>query len=113
MSSASKTTVSSYLHVATLLRLLVVLLLVLAPHMARLPWWESAAVVAVIGWRAWAAQRHFTMPSKWIRGALALAAFAAVYVSYGRINGQHAGVALLVVMAALKLTEKDIGTRPS
>ena len=100
-------TVNSYLHVATLLRLLVVLLLVLAPHFARLPWWETAAVLAVIGWRAWAAQRHFTMPSKWIRGALAFAAFAAVQFSYGRVNGQHAGVALLVVMAALKLTEMD------
>ncbi len=107
MSGAPKTTVTSYLHVATLLRLLVVLVLVLAPHMTRLPTWEAAAVLAVIGWRAWAARRHFTMPSKWIRGALALAAFAAVYVSYGRINGQHAGVALLVVMAALKLTEMD------
>lgn len=108
MSTAnSKSAVSSYLHVATLLRLLVVLVLVLGPHLLRLPKWEAAAVLAVIGWRAWAARRHFTMPSKWIRGALALAAFAAVYASYGRINGQHAGVALLVVMAALKLTEMD------
>jgi len=105
--TASKPVVSSYLHVATLLRLLAVLVLVLAPHLVRLPWWETAAVLAVIAWRAWAARRHFSMPGKWIRGALALVAFAAVYASYGRINGQHAGVALLVVMAALKLTEMD------
>ncbi|MES2684863.1 MAG: DUF3488 and transglutaminase-like domain-containing protein [Pseudomonadota bacterium] len=104
---AKKNTVSSYLHVATLLRLLVVLLLVLAPHMVRLPWWETAAVLAVVGWRALAARRHFAMPGKLIRAALTLAAFAAVYASYGRINGQHAGVALLVVMAALKLTEME------
>lgn len=101
------TSVSSYLHVNTLLRLLAVLLLVLAPHFARLPWWETTAVVAVVVWRAWAARRHFSMPGKWIRGALAFAAFAAVFASYGRINGQHAGVALLVVMVALKLTEMD------
>ena len=107
MSPAAKPAVSSYLHVATLLRLLAVLLLVLAPHLLRLPLWESIAVIAVLLWRGWAAQRHFTMPSKWIRGALTLAAFAAVYASFGRINGQHAGVALLVVMAALKLTEMD------
>ena len=37
------------------------------------------------------------MPSRWIRGLLAVTAFVAVFVSYGRINGQHAGVALLVV----------------
>jgi len=103
----SATTATSYLHVATLLRLLAVLLLVLAPHFVRLPWWETAAVLAVIGWRAWAARRHFTMPGKWVRAALTLAAFAAVYASYGRINGQQPGAALLVVMAALKLTEMD------
>ena len=107
MSSTSKPTVSSYLHVATLLRLLVVLVLVLAPHLLRLPLWQSGAVIAVIGWRAFAARRHFTMPGRWIRGLLAVMAFAAVFLSYGRINGQHAGVALLVVMAALKLTEMD------
>lgn len=98
---------SSYLHVSTLLRLLAVLMLVLAPHFVRLPYWETAAVLAVVAWRAWAARRHFVMPGKLIRAALALAAFAAVYASYGRINGQHAGVALLVVMVALKLTEMD------
>lgn len=101
------TSVSSYLHVNTLLRLLAVLLLVLAPHFARLPWWETAAVLAVLPWRAWAARRHFTMPGKLVRAALTLAAFAAVFASYGRINGQNAGVALLVVMTALKLTELD------
>lgn len=101
------TSVSSYLHVNTLLRLLAVLLLVLAPHFARLPWWETAAVLAVLAWRAWAARRHFTMPGKLVRAALTLAAFAAVFASYGRINGQNAGVALLVVMTALKLTELD------
>lgn len=100
-------TVSSYLHVSTLMRLLAVLLFVLAPHFTRLPAWETTAVLAVVIWRLWAARRHFTMPSKWIRGALTFAAFAAVFASYGRINGQHAGVALLVVMAALKLTEMD------
>lgn len=107
MSAAPKTTVSSYLHVATLLRLLGVLLFILAPHFVRLPWWETALVIAVVAWRAWAARRHFTMPSKWVRAVLSLAAFAAVFASYGRINGQNAGVALLVVMVALKLTEMD------
>jgi hypothetical protein len=33
---------------------------------------------------------------------VAIGAFIAVQVSYGRINGQHAGTALLVIMLALK-----------
>ena len=96
---------SAYLHLATLQRLLLVLALVLAPHAVRLPVWESVAVVVVLLWRAWAARRHQAMPGKLLRALLALAAFAGVWASYGRINGQHAGVALIVIMAALKLTE--------
>jgi protein-glutamine gamma-glutamyltransferase len=98
---------SAWLHVATLQRLLVVVALVLAPHAARLPVWETVAVALVLVWRAWAARRHQPMPGKWLRAALALAAFASVWASYGHINGQHAGVALIVVMAALKLTELE------
>lgn len=95
----------SYLPTRTLLRLLAVQALVLLPHAVRLPLWESAAVIAVLLWRSWAAFGHRTMPGKLLRAALTLAAFASVYASYGRVTGQNAGVALLVIMAALKLTE--------
>lgn len=107
MAALPATTARTYLHSTSLLRLLAVMLLVLAPHFARLPWGETAAILAVFVWRAVAARRRWRMPGKLLRAALTLAAFVGVYWSYGRINGQHAGVALLVVMAALKLTEMD------
>lgn len=107
MAALPATTARTYLHSTSLLRLLAVMLLVLAPHFARLPWGETAAILAVLVWRALAARRRWRMPGKLLRAALTLAAFVGVYWSYGRINGQHAGVALLVVMAALKLTEMD------
>lgn len=91
-------------HVS-LLRLLAVLALVLAPHLTRLPAWEIAAVLALLGWRTLAAMRQWDLPKPMLRAFLTLAAFAAVIGSYGRINGQHAGTALLVIMAALKLLE--------
>jgi transglutaminase-like putative cysteine protease len=65
----------------------------------------SLAVIAVGVWRALGAFRQWPLPPRWLKVLMVLGAFMAVYVYYGRINGQHAGAALLVVMLALKLTE--------
>lgn len=89
----------------SLWRLLAVMLLVVAPHLLRLPLWETASVFAIGVWRIAATLYQWRMPHGAIKGALAIAAFIGVYASYGRIWGQHAGVALLVIMLALKLTE--------
>jgi transglutaminase-like putative cysteine protease len=100
-----KTRADDYLAQASLLRLLAVLGLVVLPHFFRMPPWMSLGVVAIGVWRAAAALRQWPLPPTWLKVLLSLAAFAAVNLSYGRINGQHAGAALLVVMLALKLTE--------
>lgn len=89
----------------SLLRLLAVMLLVIVPHLFRLPTWEAALVLAIALWRGSAALRHWRMPHPLIKVALTLGVFAAVFATYGRIWGQNAGVALLVVMLSLKLTE--------
>jgi len=89
----------------SLWRLLAVMLLVIAPHLLRLPPWETVAVLAIGVWRIATTLHQWRMPHGAIKGALAIGAFVGVYASYGRIWGQHAGVALLVIMLALKLTE--------
>lgn len=94
-----------YLPHRTLLRLLVVLMLVIAPHLWRLPWWESAAVVSLVVWRGVASSRQWSLPPRMLKLALATAAFIGVYSVFGRVTGQNAGIALLVLMLALKLTE--------
>ena len=94
-----------YLPHRTLLRLLVVLMLVIAPHLLRLPLWEGAAILAIVVWRGLASARQWSLPPQMLKLALAVAAFAGVYAAYGRITGQNAGIALLVLMLALKLTE--------
>jgi transglutaminase-like putative cysteine protease len=101
----SKLTAGDYLARASLLRLLMVMALVIAPHLQRLHWWEAATVVGIGLWRATAAMRQWSLPAPWIRIVLAIAAFGAVSATYGRISGQTAGVALLLLMSALKLTE--------
>lgn len=107
MATLPAATAATYLHTASLLRFLAVMLLVLAPHFARIPWGETLAILAVLAWRAEAGRRRWRMPGKLVRGTLTVLAFAGVWWSYGRINGQHAGVALLLIMVALKLTEMD------
>lgn len=100
-----KTTADTWLTQGALMRLLAVLALVVAPHLVRMPPWIGAAVVAIGVWRALAALRQWSLPPQWLKIGLAILAFLTVYIGYGRVNGQHAGSALLVIMLALKLTE--------
>lgn len=94
-----------YLTQTTLLRLLVTLALVLAPHLPRLPLWESLLIVTVMVWRGLMALRQWRLPPAWLRWLVTLAAFAGVYAEFRSISGLTAGTALLSVMAALKLIE--------
>ena len=86
-------------------RVLLVLLLIAGPHMLRLPLWASALVIAMGIWRALAAQRTWPMPGALLRNLLAGLALTGVWMQYQTLNGHHAGVALLVVMLGMKLTE--------
>jgi hypothetical protein len=90
---------------AGLFRLLATLSIILVPHLQRLPIWATLLVILVVLWRGAAALRGWPMMPRIVRIGLALAAFSGVYASFGRVTGQTAGVALIVVMAALKLTE--------
>lgn len=100
-----KTTAEDWLAQASLLRLLAVLALVVAPHLLNMPAWIGAAVITLGLWRAIGALRQWPLPPQWLKVLLVLAAFAGVFAQYRGINGQHAGSALLLIMLALKLTE--------
>ncbi len=100
-----QTTAGTYLAQSSLLRLLAVLALVVAPHLTRMPPWIGAIVAALAVWRALAALRQWPLPPQWLKVLFAIAAFVAINAAYGRVNGQHAGTALLVIMLGLKLTE--------
>lgn len=101
----SITTADDYLSRNALLRLLAVLALVLAPHLVRIPVWLAIGIVAIGLWRATATLRQWALPPRWLKVAMVVIGFLAVTFSYGRLNGQHAGTALLITMLALKLTE--------
>lgn len=94
-----------YLTQTTLLRLLAVLALVLAPHVAHLPIWEVLLLAAIMGWRALISLRQWRMPSTLLKSLIAFGCLIAVYANFHSISGLTAGTALLSVMAALKLLE--------
>ncbi len=98
---------TDFLPRAVMLRLLAVLAIVLTPHLVILPWWERLLVGAIMLWRLVATLRQWPALPRWLRIGLTVGAFAGVYFSFGNISGQYPGVALLTVMACLKLTEMD------
>jgi len=81
------------------------LALVLAPHGLRLPLWVSGLFAMLCLWRLWNARRGDRLPSRWAVVAISLAILPGVYFSYGTLTGRAAGVALLTLLAGIKLLE--------
>lgn len=85
--------------------LLVTLLVVTAPHASRLPVWLVAVVGLAFGWRALVRIGRMSAPPRWLVPPLAAAGSFAVFLQYGTVFGRDAGIALLCLMAGLKLLE--------
>ncbi|MGH8618808.1 MAG: transglutaminase TgpA family protein [Burkholderiales bacterium] len=89
----------------SVLWLVAALAMVAAPHLERLPLWLSALVGMLAAWRLYLLYFGLRLPSRWLLAAIAAAAVIGVFLGYGRLFGRDAGVALLVVMLALKMLE--------
>lgn len=79
--------------------------LALAPHLPYLPIWITVASLGCAAWRYSIEKRRRLLPSRWVRGGLALACFLGVLVTYSSVSGVGPGSALLAIMAGLKLLE--------
>src|SRR6185295_17680107 len=88
--------------------LLVGLAMVAAPHVERLPWWLTGLVVTLAAWRVYLGYASLPLPGRWLLILVVIGATAGVYFNYRTIFGRDAGVALLVVMLALKLLETRV-----
>jgi len=80
-------------------------LLAAAAHLLRLPLWLGILIGIIVLWRLYLARRNLPSPGKWLLGLVAIAATAAILLQYRTLLGRDAGVALLVVMLALKVME--------
>jgi transglutaminase-like putative cysteine protease len=85
--------------------LLLALIMVAAPHAERMPWWITLLAAILLVWRLYITLHGLHLPRKWLLLLIAAGGLGGIYISYGRILGRDAGVALLVIMLALKLLE--------
>lgn len=79
--------------------------LAVLPHVTHLRAWITGFFFGAVALRLAAEHRGWALPPRWLRTMVALLATLAVLFGYRTLNGLEAGTALLVVMAALKLSE--------
>ena len=101
----SRSTTATAFRAEVLQRLLVVLSLVVAPQLPRLPPWLIAVTLAFGAWCYFNTRRSLKIPPLWLRILLSTLLLVAVYVHYGTLLGRDVGSALLIAMLALKLME--------
>lgn len=93
------------LTIDRLLWLAAALVLVAAPHAPRMPVWVTGAFLLLVIWRLAGALRGIPLPGRVTRLLLQGALIGGVFLEYGRIMGRTPGIALLIVLVAMKLLE--------
>ncbi len=79
--------------------------LVVVPHLGRLPLWVLALVVVCVSWRLMIFTGRSGYPPLWVKSVMLLSAVAAIQWRYHTLVGLDAGGCLLVVAFVLKLLE--------
>ncbi len=75
------------------------------PHLQHVPAWIVAFAITLLLWRATIALRGAKLPSRWVVTAAMIVAGTAVALTQRTLWGRDAGVALLVLLMALKTLE--------
>jgi len=81
------------------------LLLVIAPHSMRAPWWLTALTLCLFAWRYSYALARVKLPSRWLVLGVAALAMLGVWIEYRTLFGRQPGILLLSLFAGLKLLE--------
>ncbi len=81
------------------------LILAVLPHASDVHTWIVLLAFAAITLRLTIELRHWQLPPKLLRIAIAVAAMLGVLATYRTLNGLEAGTAFLVLMGAMKLLE--------
>ena len=75
------------------------------PHAAHQPAWLSALAAALFAWAGSLWWRNARLPGRWPLALMAVLAGAGALFEYRTLFGRDAGVAMLVVLMAMKLLE--------
>ncbi|MBI4808948.1 MAG: DUF3488 domain-containing transglutaminase family protein [Nitrosomonadales bacterium] len=85
--------------------LIACILLVSAPHAEHLPLWVSTVCAALLAWRAYLTWGGYPMPARWLLLSVTVACVFAIAITFRTLFGREVGVALLILLATLKLLE--------
>jgi transglutaminase-like putative cysteine protease len=88
-----------------MLVLLLAVTFVVVPHFEHLVWWVTAVLSLLLVWRAFLTLAKRPVPSRLLMLPLLVVAGIGVYLQYGTVVGQQAGIAFLLLLMALKLLE--------
>ena len=80
-------------------------LLVSAPHAEHLPPWLIAVCILLLGWRSYLTWTATALPPRWLLFIITLAGVGGIFFNFHTLFGRDAGVALLILLATLKLFE--------
>lgn len=75
------------------------------PHAARTPWWVTALAATFVAWHLHIARMRSAPPGRWVTAFLVVGAAAAIALQFRTVFGRDPGIALLILMLALKLLE--------
>lgn len=75
------------------------------PHSTRIPWWITGLAAAFLAWHLYIVRMRLPVPGRWATALMVVGAAAAVYLQFRTIFGRDPGIALLILMLALKLIE--------
>ena len=81
------------------------LMLVIAPHATRAPWWLTLLTLCLYGWRIYFALNRAPLPSRWLVLGVAAVAMLGVWIEHRTLFGRQSGILLLMVFSGLKLLE--------
>ena len=81
------------------------LLLVIAPHSLRAPWWLTLLTLCLFAWRFHYALNRAPLPSRWLVIGVAAVGMLGVWIEYRTLFGRQPGILLLALFAGLKLLE--------
>jgi transglutaminase-like putative cysteine protease len=93
------------LSASVIYRIVLVVLMVSAPHAEHLPIWVSAVCVMLLAWRAYLNRASLPLPRRWLLLLITFGSTVGVAVEYHTLFGREAGITLLILLAALKLLE--------
>jgi transglutaminase-like putative cysteine protease len=85
--------------------LLLIVLMVTAPHALHLPGWVITLCASLLLWRGYLTYRNEPVPKRWLILLVTLFITGAILIEYHSLFGREVGVTMLMLLAALKLLE--------